>query len=110
MPESSRRQLYRVTYPLVERPTFEVGRFLHQVIDLSEKGMRYYVQDMRMPLLGAEIAGTVAFRRGDEISVQGEVIRTRAGMVVLELMPPMPFAEVLAEQRYLRSKGYLLKE
>jgi hypothetical protein len=110
MPDSSRRELYRIVYPLVERPTFETGRFLFEVIDCSEKGLRYEVRDRRMPTVGTELGGTLLFRRGDEVPVQGEVIRAREGVVVLALDPPLPFAEVLAEQRYLRSKGYTLKD
>jgi hypothetical protein len=110
MPEESRRALYRVLYPLVERPTFEVGRYLYEVIDCSEKGLRYEVQDRRVPTVGSEVGGVLVFRRGEQIEVTGQVIRAREGIVVLALMPPLPFSEILAEQRYLRSKGYSLKD
>ncbi len=110
MPEFSRRQLYRVVYPLSERPTFEVGRFVFEVVDCSERGLRYEVKDRRMPVVGSQIAGRIAFRRGDEIAVTGEVIRARDGTVVLELDPPIPFADIMAEQRYLRTRGYLSRE
>ena len=106
----SRRELYRVIYPLAERPTFEVGRFLHEVIDCSERGIRYEVKDRRVPPLGTEIGGTIQFRRGEDVAVQGEVIRASDGIVVLALDPPLAFSEILAEQRYLRSKGYTLKD
>lgn len=108
--DQSRRELYRVTYPLVERPTFEVGRYLYEIIDCSERGLRYEVRDRRMPTLGSEVGGTIQFRRGDEVPVTGEVIRAANGTVVLQLDPPLPFAEILAEQRYLRGKGYRLKD
>jgi hypothetical protein len=111
MPESSsRRELYRIIYPLVERPTFEVGRYLYEVIDCSEKGLRYEVRDRRPPTVGTQLGGSMQFLRGAEIEVVGEVIRSRGGVVVLALDPPLPFAEVLAEQRYLRAKGYTLRE
>lgn len=110
MSEFSRRQLYRVVYPLSERPTFEVGRFVFEVVDCSERGLRYEVKDRRMPAVGSELAGRISFRRGDEIEVTGEVIRAREGMVVLELDPPIPFAEIMAEQRYLRGRGYMAKD
>jgi hypothetical protein len=110
MPDDSRRALYRINYPLAERPTFEVGRFLYEVIDCSEKGLRYEVRSQRIPTVGTEQAGTLQFRRGDDVPVQGQVIRARDGIVVLALEPALPFAEILAEQRYLRSKGYTLKD
>lgn len=110
MTDFSRRALYRVVYPLVERPTFEVGRYMYEVVDCSEKGLRYEVHDHRMPTVGSEIGGRIVFRRGEELDVTGEVIRARDGVVVLALVPPLPFAEILEEQRYLRSRGYLLKD
>ena len=108
MPDS-RRELYRIVYPLAERPTFETGRFLFEVVDVSEKGLRYSIGNRRAPDVGTEIGGSLQFRRGDEIAVTGEVIRSRDGVVVIALDPALPFAEILAEQRYLRSKGYTLK-
>jgi len=108
--DSSRRELYRVTYPLVERPTFEVGRYLHEIVDCSERGMRYEVRDRRLPAVGTEVGGTIQFRRGASVPVSGEVIRAANDTVVLQLNPALPFSEILAEQRYLRSKGYTLKD
>jgi|SRR5437868_16025 hypothetical protein len=110
MPEPSRREVYRVVYPLVERPTFEVGRYLYEVVDLSERGLRYEVRDRRMPTVGSEVGGRLQFRRGEEVPVVGQVLRAQQGEVVLQLEPPLPFAEVLAEQRYLRGKGYTLRD
>jgi hypothetical protein len=110
MSDASRRALYRIVYPVAERPTFETGRFLFEVIDCSERGLRYEIRDRRPPTVGSELGGTLAFRRGEEVVIQGEVIRASEGIVVLALEPPLPFAEVLAEQRYLRSKGYTLRD
>ena len=110
MSEFSRRQLYRIVYPLSERPTFEVGRFVFEVVDCSERGLRYEVKDRRVPAVGTELAGRLSFRRGDDIDVAGEVIRAREGIVVLALDPPIPFADIMAEQRYLRMRGYLPRE
>jgi hypothetical protein len=109
MPES-RRELYRIVYPLAERPVFEAGRFLLEVIDVSEKGMRFEMGPRRLPEVGTELGGTIQFRSGDAVEVQGEVIRAREGVVVLALDPPLPYSQILAEQRYLRGKGYTLRD
>jgi hypothetical protein len=110
MPESSRREVYRVVYPLIERPTFEVGRLLYEIVDCSERGLRYEARDKRLPSVGSEVGGTIQFRRGANVAVVGRVIRAQQGEVVLQLDPPLAFGEILAEQRYLRSKGYSLKD
>lgn len=111
MPSSSRRALYRVVYPLHERPLFVVGRYTFDVIDCSELGLRYSVKDRRLPALGTAIGGTVEFKRGGSVEVTGEVIRTRGATVALALdTPGVPFGDILAEQRYLRSRGYTLRD
>lgn len=111
MPGPSRRALYRIAYPLTERPTLVVGRFFYEVVDCSERGLRYEVKDRRLPALGTPLGGTVNFRGGGSVEVTGEVIRTRAGFVVLALdAPGIPFSEIIREQRYLRGKGFLLRE
>ena len=106
----SRRALYRVVYPLVERPTLEIGRHVFEVVDCSERGLAYEIRMGRPPVVDTELEGIVQFRRGAEVEITGKVIRSRGGHVVLALDPPLPFAEILAEQRYLRAKGYSLTE
>ncbi|MGH7620506.1 MAG: PilZ domain-containing protein [Gemmatimonadaceae bacterium] len=108
---SSRRALYRIVYPMDERPNFEIGRFVYEVIDCSERGIRYHVKDRRVPAVGTPLGGVLQFRRGGEIEITGEVIRTRAGTVALALdLPGIPFSDILGEQRYLRARGYTLRD
>jgi hypothetical protein len=111
MPSDSRRELYRIVYPLTERPVFEIGRFTYEVIDCSERGLRYEVKDRHVPALGTPVSGQLVFRRGESVEVAGEVIRTRAGSVALALHAPgITFADILAEQRFLRSRGFPLRD
>jgi PilZ domain len=109
MPSSSRRSLYRVAYPLAERPTFRVGRYAYAVVDCSERGIRYEVANRRLPSLGTPLGGVLEFRReGASVEISGEVIRTRGMIVALALdAPGIPFSHILAEQRYLRARGFL---
>jgi hypothetical protein len=108
MPES-RRAHYRVTYPLAERPAFEVGGATYEVVQCSERGLRYEVPDGRAPAMGEEVGGTIRFRRGAKVEVTGEVTRAQGGEVVLVLRHRgIPFSDMLLEQQYLRSKGFTL--
>jgi len=96
---------------MAERPSFEVGRMVYDVLDCSEEGLRYEARDRRVPKVGESVNGTIQFRHGGSLEVVGEVIRTRAGLVALALEKPgIPFGEILAEQRYLRGKGYTLRD
>lgn len=112
MASPSRRALYRITYPMTERPTFRLGRHAYEVVDCSERGLRYQVQHRRLPSLGMPLGGTIEFKReGAFVEIAGEVIRTRGDIVVLSLdAPGIPFSHILAEQRYLRSRGFRGRE
>jgi hypothetical protein len=105
----SRRAHYRVTYPIAERPTLEIGQITYDIVQCSERGVRYEVPDRPLPALGAELSGVIRFRRGAQVEVAGEVTRAHSGEVVLFLrLQGIPFSEMLLEQQYLRSMGYTL--
>ena len=107
----SRRALYRVSYPIGERPTLDMGRLVHEIVDCSEQGLRYHVLDLRMPEIGTLLGGIIKFRRGRQVEVTGEVTRASDGLVVLVLdSPGIRFSDILLEQRYLRGKGFSLKD
>lgn len=111
MSSSSRRALYRVVYPINERPIVEIGRHQYQVVDCSELGLRLDVKWGRA-LHPGDVHGVVLqLRRGSPLELVGKVVRARAGTVALELEPPgIPFARILAEQQFLRGLGYLLTD
>ena len=103
----SRRAHYRLAYPFAERPLLEVGRQTYVVLGCSEGGLSYEVPDRRVPPVGSAWEGSIRFRRGVSIQVAGLVTRTEDGIVALCLNERgIPFAEMLHEQQYLRSKGY----
>lgn len=88
-----------------------MGRLIHEIVDCSEQGLRYEVHDLKLPDVGAQLGGIIKFRRGSQVEVTGEVIRARAGLVVLVFdAPGIRFSDILLEQRYLRGKGFSLKD
>lgn len=105
----SRRELYRIVYPESERPALEVGTTIYDVIDVSERGLRFQLNHQRAPQLGDRIVGLLHFRRGESTRIEGSVIRLVPAVVAIALNPPLAFSEMMMEQRYLRSKGFLLR-
>jgi hypothetical protein len=97
-----------VTYPIAERPSFEIGRSKYDILQCSERGLRYEVPDRRFPTLGGEIGGVIHFRRGARVEVAGEVTGHGGEVVLFLRLQGIPFAEMLLEQQYLRSKGFTL--
>lgn len=110
MPDS-RRNHYRVMYPIAERPAFEAERLSFEVLECSENGLRFDMGERRSPTVGSQVAGRLVFRSGEAVAVVGEVVRLQDGLVALALQPPgIPFGVVMREQRYLRGKGYQVTE
>src|SRR4051812_2123213 len=81
--QHARRAVYRVVYPVRERPTLQVGSESFSVMDCSELGLRYQVQEAHLPTLGATVSGILHFRRGAEVPVTGEVVRVESGTVAV---------------------------
>jgi hypothetical protein len=105
----SRRESYRVVYPMTERPFIEMGRAVHEVLDVSERGLRFKIRTMKQPQAGDLLTGNLQFQGSSPVEVTGKVIRARPGLVVLALEPPgIPYSNILLEQRRLRGKGYRL--
>ena len=106
MPDS-RRNHYRVIYPFAERPSFSIGWASFEIVECSERGLRYELGERRWPKVGEEVAGRVTFRSGETVDVIGDVVRVQDGFTALALRPPgIPYAVVIHEQRYLRGKGF----
>jgi hypothetical protein len=96
-----------VIYPIAERPSLEIGRTSFEVVECSERGLRYDVGERRVPAVGSEISARLVFRSGEVVTIVGEVIRIQDPLVAIVLEPPgIAFSVVIREQRYLRGKGY----
>jgi hypothetical protein len=103
----SRRAVYRVVYPETERPSLSVESGDHAVLDCSELGLRYEAPEDHFLSVGDRVQGRLRFRRGVELEVQGEVVRVQDGAIAVWFDPAsISFGEMIAEQRYLRDRGY----
>lgn len=104
--QHSRRAVYRVVYPVLDRPTISVGADSFSVIDCSELGLRYQVPELHRPEVGSTVVGTVHFLRGVEIPVSGEVVRVQEGTVALWFRTEaIPYAEMVVERERVESNA-----
>ncbi len=96
------REYYRVAYPTSLRPRLDVQSHHFDVIDVSEKGMRFALgRTAEAPQVGDEVAGTIRFRRGEEVAVRGTVVRLDGREVAVKLEQGIPLRVVMEEQRFL---------
>lgn len=100
--ETPIERLYRIQFPTPERPTFEANDCQYTVLDCSETGIRYRVNGP-LPDVGTEVSGVLRLRRGEDIEVEGEVVRLYDHEVGLRLKPPgIPLRTIIAEQLFIR--------
>lgn len=98
------RAFYRVVYPILARPRLVIGTDMHEILDCSERGLRFRVTG-EPPVAGSTFDGMVRFQTGSEVAVAGEVIRIQESEVAVRLGDPgIPLSVVLDEQRFLRAR------
>lgn len=103
MTVDSTRAHFRVAYPLAERPRLILDEAVHQILDCSESGFRYYAGAFDAPQVGTALVGRVRFRRGAQLEVRGRVVWTSRGQVAVALTDTrIPLSIIYDEQRYLR--------
>jgi len=95
------RAFYRIEYPTRERPLFETDSEVLDVIDACEFGIRIQLR-MARPQKGDPVQGTIRFRRGTEVTVEGVIVRIVDGYAAIELKPPgIPLRVIFDEQKFL---------
>ena len=71
--EPVKRRDYRVTYTMPPQPTVIIEEHPYSVLDLSEKGMRFYID--RQEGLKKSFGGRISLLCGQSLSFQGTLIR-----------------------------------
>jgi len=101
MPWAHDREHYRVAYPTALRPKLLVHGVSFDVVDISERGIRFRLGSAQAPQPGFELEGVLRFRRGETITVRGSVLRVDQGEVAARLEEGIPLRVVMEEQRFL---------
>jgi hypothetical protein len=103
---SNQRNHFRLEYPPADRPSLIIGREAHEVVDLSEQGIKFLMTKGYKPKVGDQIKGQIKFRDGKTVDVAGKVLRllTEANQCVLTLTQGLPLPKMMEEQRYLLQK------
>ena len=99
-----RRASRRLVYPEPTRPVLVLDGATLPVVDLSEHGLRFAAPPDGGPDLGDDVTGVVRFQSGPELRVEGTVVRVGDGAIALRFATRLPFAALVSEERYLRSR------
>jgi hypothetical protein len=74
-PGSAPREHTRVHYHSIVRPTLILDSGAQDVLDLSERGLRYRQDAGPEPRVGTKLEGILRLSRGETLPVRGTVVR-----------------------------------
>jgi hypothetical protein len=97
---SSRREFFRLPYPVTVGATLSVGGTNYTVGEVSEGGLRLNCSGEQFPL-SERIQGTLELTAGMRCTVTGTVLRVEDKCVILKLSRGPTGYDVLREQRHL---------
>jgi hypothetical protein len=97
---TSRREFFRLPYPVTTGATLAVEGTNYKVGEVSERGLRIVSDTGKFPL-EAEVQGTLILTMGLKCPVSGKVLRIDDGAVVVKLDRGPTTYDVIREQRHL---------
>ena len=97
--EDEKRQYYRLTYPLAERPRLALRGHFFLVIDLSEGGAMIARGRSGNPVVGEEVQGTLTFPDGEQEQVAGTVLRSNEISFAITFQKGVSMRRMMMEQR-----------
>ncbi len=102
----NKREHYRIRYPLACRPILKIGYAKYEVMDISEKGVKFNFSAYRMAPPGTQINAYITFHDGRSLKIEGELIRVNRNFAtaILKLKESIPWKRILNEQRFLKEK------
>ncbi len=71
-------------------------------IDISERGIRFICKEIDEFQTGIELVVQIIFHNGEELDLEGEILRTDEKIAVLCLSKRIPLKRIVAEQRYIK--------
>jgi hypothetical protein len=97
---TSRREYFRLPYPITTGATLAVEGANYKVGEVSERGLRIVSDIGKFPLESA-VQGTLILTMGLRCTVSGRVLRVEDGAVVVKLERGPTTYDVIREQRHL---------
>lgn len=100
-----RRQFFRLRYPRNDRPRAKLLGRDFWVCEVSEQGTRILFTSYHPVSKGVSISGTIRFHDGEEIEIEGQVLRLENdGELVAQLTKGPDLKRMTKEQIYIRKK------
>lgn len=103
---TNQRENFRLEYPKDDRPQIQIEKYRYEVLDMSEKGVKFDCGKTYRPQQNAPLNATVIFQDGKTCPVKGTVLRYLAdkNQCVATLTQGIPLAKMMEEHRMLLKK------
>lgn len=99
-PIEEKRRYYRVEYPPSLRPILKIRKHQFEVLDISEKGIKFLTGEKIK--FGRWVSGRVTFYDGETLPIEGKIVREHENNIGLFLtIKAIPYSKILSEQRLL---------
>jgi hypothetical protein len=99
------RQYYRIRYPRSYRPrvSIEAMDYEGDIVELSERGVRFICKGEIILSEGANLKVTITFHDGDSFELNGEILKVTNENVIVRFIDWLPLIRIIKEQIYLRN-------
>lgn len=102
----NQRDHFRLEYPQADRPVIQIDKYRYEVLDLSEKGIKFECGKTYRPQQNAPLQGIIIFQDKSTCPVVGTVLRYLAekNQCVVILTQGVPLPKMMEEHRNLLKK------
>lgn len=102
-----RRQYFRLKYQVVDRPSIVIEGEASDVVDLSERGLRFAYSG---GIVENPVRAKIVFQSGMEVEIEGAITRISEGEICLNVPSGIPLRVLMDEQRRLYTKYGVVME
>lgn len=99
--EKNKRDLYRITYPINDRPILKLLGNEFEVTNISERGIKFNCKQCSEFKIGLEVHFTLTFHDNESFLLEGKILHTYKSAIVIGLTRNIPFKRIILEQRYI---------
>ncbi|MEW6671861.1 MAG: PilZ domain-containing protein [Thermodesulfobacteriota bacterium] len=97
---SEKREYPRVSYPVADKPRLKIGKKKYEVIDISQRGLRFLKNEKGM--LPQHVNGKLTLLCGESFSIEGSLIWEQDDDFALYLKNIIPETLIQKEKSYVQ--------
>ena len=102
--KEEKRKYFRIIYPEPSRPKIVIGEKHFDIIDISEQGVKFCLdENLKLPE-DEDLQGIVTFPGGTKVEIQGKILRRHGDKLIILFEHGIPAERISKEHIQLRLK------